>query len=47
MPHWIIQGDVAGRWSVTMDVVIAAEHEVKPLGLGESSLLRSIEYVAS
>jgi alpha-amylase len=47
MPHWIIQGDVAGRWSVTMDIVIAAEHEVKPLVLGESSLLRSIEYVAS
>ena len=30
MPHWIIQGDVEGRWSVTMDIILAAEHEVKP-----------------
>lgn len=30
MPHWIVQGDVAGRWSVNIDVVLAAEHEVEP-----------------
>jgi alpha-amylase len=33
MPHWIIQGDVQGRWSVTMELVITAEHEVNPLTL--------------
>ncbi len=30
MPHWIVQGDVAGRWSVNIDIVLAAEHEAEP-----------------
>jgi 4-alpha-glucanotransferase len=30
MPHWIVQGDVAGRWSVNIEVTLAAEHEVIP-----------------
>lgn len=30
MPHWIVQGDVEGRWSVTMEVVLAAEHNPAP-----------------
>jgi 4-alpha-glucanotransferase len=30
MPHWIVQGDVAGKWSVQMEVVLACEHDVNP-----------------
>ncbi len=47
MPHWIVQGDVAGRWSVSMDIVVAAEHDVNPRGYPESLASRSAEYVAT
>jgi 4-alpha-glucanotransferase len=47
MPHWIIQGDVAGRWSVSMDIVIAAEHEVNPRRLSEQTSERSAEYAST
>jgi alpha-amylase len=30
MPHWIVQGDVAGRWSVNFEVVLASEHVPQP-----------------
>lgn len=30
MPHWMVQGDIDGRWSVRMEVVVAAEHTVAP-----------------
>jgi alpha-amylase len=30
LPHWIVQGDVEGRWSVQMEIAIQATHEVKP-----------------
>jgi alpha-amylase len=47
MPHWIIQGDVAGRWSVSMDIVVAAEHDVNPRGCDESLATRPAEYVSA
>jgi alpha-amylase len=47
MPHWIIQGDVAGRWSVSMDIVVAAEHEVKPRQDLEHSTERPAEYASA
>ncbi len=27
MPHWIVQGDVEGRWSVSMDLIVTCERE--------------------
>jgi hypothetical protein len=26
MPHWIITGDSDGKWSVSLEVVFAAQH---------------------
>ena len=40
MPHWIIQGDVSGRWSVTMDIIVAAEHDVNPRTSADNSSKR-------
>lgn len=30
MPHWILQGDVSGKWSVQMDVAIGNTYQPKP-----------------
>ena len=27
MPHWCVQGDSEGRWSVSMDLIVTCEHE--------------------
>jgi 4-alpha-glucanotransferase len=27
MPHWCVQGDSEGRWSVAMDLIVTCEHE--------------------
>lgn len=27
IPHWTVQGDVEGKWSVSMDLVVTCEHE--------------------
>jgi len=27
MPHWRVQGDSEGRWSVSMDLIVTCEHE--------------------
>jgi alpha-amylase len=27
MPHWMVEGDKDGRWSVSMDLIITCEHE--------------------
>ena len=27
VPHWIVQGDSEGRWSVAMDLIVTCEHE--------------------
>ncbi|MFN7877552.1 MAG: alpha-amylase/4-alpha-glucanotransferase domain-containing protein [Pirellula sp.] len=27
MPHWMIEGDRDGRWSVSMDLIVTCEHE--------------------
>jgi alpha-amylase len=27
MPHWVVQGDSEGRWSVAMDLIVTCEHE--------------------
>jgi 4-alpha-glucanotransferase len=35
MPHWIVQGDVAGRWSVTIDITLECGHEAIPRGRRE------------
>jgi 4-alpha-glucanotransferase len=32
-PHWIVQGDVAGHWSVNIELSLAAQHEVQPVTL--------------
>lgn len=39
MPHWTVQGDVEGKWSVSMDLVVTCEHEPN----SRSAQLRSIE----
>ena len=48
MPHWIIQGDVEGRWSVSMDILLAAEHEVKPRLQADASTVtgRTAQYAS-
>jgi hypothetical protein len=27
VPHWMIEGDRDGRWSVSMDLILTCEHE--------------------
>ena len=27
IPHWVVQGDEAGRWTVSMDLIITCEHD--------------------
>jgi len=27
IPHWTVQGDSAGRWSVSMDLIVTCEHQ--------------------
>ncbi len=27
IPHWVVQGDVNGRWTVSMDLIVTCEHE--------------------
>ncbi len=48
MPHWIIQGDVEGRWSVSIDILLAAEHEVKPRLQADASAVagRTAQYAS-
>ena len=31
MPHWWVRGDSEGRWSVSFEIRIAAEHEASPM----------------
>ena len=40
-PHWIVQGDASGRWSVTMEMAIDTSmaerrHEQRPVALTSS-----------
>jgi len=27
IPHWVVQGDANGRWTVSMDLIVTCEHE--------------------
>lgn len=37
MPHWLVQGDVEGKWSVQMEIAITNTHEARPR-IGEKTL---------
>jgi hypothetical protein len=41
-PHWIIQGDTAGRWSVNMELSLAAEHHLPQNSVDEMLAISSL-----